>query len=359
MKPAFIQGIGIVAACGRGVDALHSSLRAGWRPPGSVAIPGGRELAVYALPPGTLDDKSLGRRVRRADRLSKIAVFAAADALADAQIPAELDRSRIGLIVASALGTHATTFQFLDEILTYGDAGVSPTVFSHSVQNAPAAYIASVLDLRGPVLTLTQVHFALHHALILAAGWLARRQCDHVLVGAMDELGTVMHAVSHSLLNPAADGKIKPFAFAENPAAVPGEGSAFLLLSATPGPGVYGTVSQIDVGSWVAPADSPDLHLLEADGMIPDESGYAIPARTGTWLAGYAPLFGSMTGGTAMQCVVAGLSLKEQTLFASPVPESTLELPVCREAIAGSVRSVQLTRLNCSGAAGRIHLTHH
>jgi len=137
--------------------------------------------------------------------------------------------------VASALGTHGTTFQFLDEILTYGDAGVSPTVFSHSVQNAPAAYIASTLQLRGPVLTLTQVHFAFHHALILAAGWLAGGRCDHVLVGNMDELGAVMHYVCRSLLASPEDGKIRPFAFSATPVSIPGEGSAFLLLSSPRG----------------------------------------------------------------------------------------------------------------------------
>ena len=99
MKPASIQGIGIVAACGRGIDALRAGLHCGWKPPVSVPVRGGAELPVYALPPGTLDDKSLGRRVRRADRLSKIAVFAASDALANAELPAAPDRSRIGLIV--------------------------------------------------------------------------------------------------------------------------------------------------------------------------------------------------------------------------------------------------------------------
>lgn len=90
--------------------------------------------------------------------------------------------------------------------------------------------------------------------------------------------------------------------------------------------------------------------------MIPDESGYAIPAGTGLRLAGYAPLFGSMTGGSAIGCAVAALSLKEQTRFASPVPDSAPELSICRETEAGLVQSILLTRLNCTGATARIHL---
>jgi 3-oxoacyl-[acyl-carrier-protein] synthase II len=357
MKPVAIKGLGIVSACGRGVDALRTALNAGWQPSVSVALLGGKNLHVHPLPPGTLDDKSLGRKVRRADRLAKTAVFAAADALADARLSPDADRSRIGLIVTSALGTHVTTFQFLDEILTYGDGGVSPTVFSHSVQNAPAAYIASTLDLRGPVLTLTQVHFAFHQALLLATGWLANGCCDHVLVGGMDELGTVMRHVCRSLLTSADDGKIRPFMFSTNPGSVPGEGSAFLLLSAADGVGGHAILQNVSIGKWSAPAQSPDLHILEADGMIPDESAYAAAARSGKQLAAYSPLFGSMTGGTALQCVVAALTLKEQTRFASPVTDSALDFPICRETGACPTDTIQLTRLNCAGAAGCIQLS--
>jgi 3-oxoacyl-[acyl-carrier-protein] synthase II len=356
MKSASIQGIGIVSACGRGTDSLRAALGSGWRPPALAAVSGGRELPVYPVPAGALDDKSLGRKVRRADRLAKLAVFAAADALAEARLPETLDRSRLGLIVSSALGTHGTTFQFLDEILTYGDAGVSPTVFSHSVQNAPAAYIASALDLRGPALTLTQMPFAFHHGLLLAAGWLASGRCDQVLVGSMEELGAVMNHVCRSMLVPATDGRIKPFAFAARPESIPGEGSAFLLLSAATRPGAYGVVRGVEVGEWVPPEQPPDLHILEADGMIADESAYVIPARTGSELAGYAPLFGSLPGGGALQVAVAALMLRDQIRFASPVPDGAKELPVRRESAHGPVESVGITRLSCAGAAGRIWL---
>ena len=318
-------------------------------------MPDGSALAVHALPPGTLDDKSLGRKVRRADRLSKMTVFAAADALLDAAIPSDINRGRIGLIVASAFATHATTFQFLDDILTYGDGEVSPTVFSHSVQNAPAAYIATSLELPGPVLTLTQVHFAFHHALILAEAWLAGGRCDYVLVGAMDELGAVMHTICHSILPKAQDDRITPFAFAPNPGTVPGEGSAFLVVSHASA-ARYGSVRRVDIARRLEPWSAPDVHLLEADGMLPDETGYSAFAQSGASLAAYAPLFGGMTGGSALHCTIAALMLKEQTVFASPVLDFAGALPVIREAGAAAVESVHLTRLDCTGRAGRIAL---
>jgi len=353
---AFLNGLGIVAATGRGLDSLRSALQTGWCPPVTIPLPDGRDLPVYPIPPGVLEDKSFGRKVRRADRLAKMAVFSAADALRDAGLPPGIDRRRIGLVVASALGSHATTFEFLDEILTYGDADVSPTVFSHSVQNAAAAYVASILDIQGPVMTFTQVHFAFHHAILLARQWLAAGQCDHVLVGGADELGGVMRFICRSILRSPADGKLLPFGFAKDPVAIPGEGSAFFFLSATPQPGTYACVEAISAGPWVSPVIPPGLHILEADGTLADESGYAVPATSGARLAAYAPLFGSMPGGTPLQMAAAALMLKDQICFATPLA-GDVNLPLCRATTPLPLASVHLTRLHCNGAAGRIQLT--
>jgi len=351
----FLNGIGLVAPTGRGIDSLASALESGWRPPLPLAIPGAAHLPAYILPPDVFADKSLGRKVRRSDRLSKMAVFAAADALTDAQLPATLDRRRIGLVVSTAFGSHATTFQFLDEILTYGDPGVSPTVFSHSVQNAPAAYIASTLDLQGPALTLTQVHFGFHSALLIARHWLASGRCDYVLAGGMDELGAVMNYISRSLLRTPADGKLRPFDFAKHPAAIPGEGSAFFLLSASPQPAPYARLGQITTTSRTHPIAPPTLHILEADGSLPDESAYSAPAAATAPLAAYSPLFGTMPGGTPLHAAAAALMLKRQVCFASPVADATT-LPVCSETTQKPLASILLTRLHCNGALGQIEL---
>lgn len=353
----FLNGLGIVATTGRGVDSLRSSLQSGWRPPATIPLPDGRDLPAYPIPHGALEDKSFGRKVRRADRLAKMAVFSAADALGDAQLPPGLDRRRLGLAVATAFGSHATTFEFLDEILTYGDADVSPTVFSHSVQNAAAAYVASVLDIQGPVVTFTQVHFAFHHALLIACQWLASGQCDHVLVGGADELGNVMQFICRSILRMPADGRLRPFAFAKDPVAVPGEGCAFFLLSANPLREPYARLERIGAASH-GPHGPHALHLLEADGTLADESGYKILAASGGVLAAYAPLFGSMPCGTPLHLAAAALMLKEQVCFATPLAGAAPDnLSLCRATVPQSLAAVHLTRLHCNGTAWRIQLT--
>ncbi|MCF7848313.1 MAG: beta-ketoacyl synthase chain length factor, partial [Kiritimatiellales bacterium] len=117
-----------------------------------------------------------------------------------------------------------TTFAFLDDILDYGDAGVSPTVFSHSVHNAAVSYISRLLEIKGPTWTVTQFRNPFEEAVQLAQAWLNEDRCDYVLLGAADECGPVMEYICREKLPIATDGRIGPDAY------VPGEGAAFFLV---------------------------------------------------------------------------------------------------------------------------------
>lgn len=251
-----ICGLGVLSACGRGTVALKNALLSGARAP----------AAARAVPPEALDDKALFKGMRRADRLSKFAVMAAVDAWNDSAA-AGMDPSRVGIVLATALGPHVRTFEFLDGILDFGHAAASPTAFSHSVHNAAVSYIAGALQTHGPTLTVTDFHFAFHQALEIAQCWLDEGRCDGVLVGAAEELGEVMLHVCQRMI-PAAQG------------VVPGEGAAFLLLS-NQRESNYGTLS------------------LETD----------VPA--GAVVANHSALFGNMMTDSAFHCIAAALTLAD------------------------------------------------
>ena len=93
----------------------------------------------------------------------------------------------VSIIVSTQFGPHATTFKFLDNLIDYSDKHVSPLTFSHSVHNAAASYIASVLGIRGQSLTITSFQDPLKQALILADSWLSQKQAKRVLVCHIDE----------------------------------------------------------------------------------------------------------------------------------------------------------------------------
>ena len=364
-----IAGIGLVSTRGRGIAALEQALEQGWVPPTEVEVRGlatGR-LPVYAVPAEAMSDKTVLAKARRADRFTRMAVLAAADALQDSGLGATLDKSRLGILVATALGPHATTFSFLDGILDFGDAAVSPTAFSHSVHNAAASYIAMTLEARGPTLTVTHFHFAFHQAVLIAQSWLVEGRCDAVLVGAVDELGAVMQQVCGRMLRPAADGRIKPFACSAAPEAVPGEGSAFFMLTRERCGVAYARLeagckmqdagsSILDPGSCIQHPESW-IQLLDADGMAKDETAYRTLVQPGIPVAGYAPLFGSLMTGSALQAAVAALMVKRQKQFASPVLDNPHGLPICGQTGPASLSNLLCTRLDCGGKTMSLRLS--
>jgi 3-oxoacyl-[acyl-carrier-protein] synthase II len=356
-----IAGLGIICTRGRGPSALLQALATGWVAPATVAVRGaaGDRLNVYAVPPEALSDKTLLAQARRADRFSRMAVLAAADALGDSGLATCMDKARIGVILATALGPHATTFNFLDGILDFGEAAASPTAFSHSVHNAANSYIAMTLGLRGPTLTVTHFHFAFHQAALLAQAWLQEHRCDAVLVGVAEELGTVMEYASSRLLTPATDGRLKPFAFSNAPETVPGEGSVFFLLTPDTAGAAYG---QLDVALDRAPNVAEPrtaLHLLDTFAVTWDEIGYRNLVIPGLVAASYTPLFGSIMTGSAFHAAAAACMLKGQQRYACPVQDNPHQVPLCAETAAGSLREVLCTRLDCSGRRADLRLTPH
>jgi len=278
----YINGIGIVFNRGRGIDCFERALQEGWQAPSEVEIKGKKSFA-YQVDSQTMSDKTLLKKMRRADKLSRMAALAAADALDNSGI--ELTGKKTGIITATAFGAHVTTFDFLNDILDYGEANVSPTTFSNSVHNAAASYISSALDIQGPTLTVTQFFFSFHSALQLAQAWLNEKRCDYVLAGAVEQYGDVLGYIYDSKLTQASDGRIRPFNF--TPAYhVPGEGSVFFLLSKENSENAYCKVEDITIrhsrerenpALQQAQGDNivqADLNIIDTDGMLSDESVY-------------------------------------------------------------------------------------
>jgi len=348
---ARMTGMGIVCCRSRGLNAFEQALRAGWVPPTFSEVPGiDRPVPAYTVPPEALKDKTVLGPMRRADRLSKMAVLAATDAWRDAGMD-RADSSEVGLVVASGLGPHVRTFEFLDGILDFGDDSASPTVFSHSVHNAAASYITTSLQILGPVLTVTDFDFAFQQALTAALCWLEEGRCARVLVGAAEELGQVMLHVCARMVDLPPDGRPKPFEFSDSPSTVPGEGAVFFVLSAEESGEDYAAVS---IGS--PPARDADLWIMDAQGLSGTEEGYRELAPAGASLANYSPLTGGMMSGTAFQCAAAALSLRNGMRYASPVPENPHGLNVCRETKPAELEKISCLKLGASGEAAQIDL---
>jgi len=179
LPPASILGVGAVTPLGRDLQTIARKLA---EPPTPVAS--------HSVDESLLSDAAINRRMRRADRFSRMAAIAACDAWK--QAPQEVPLERVGLIIASGLGPYNRTFRFLDGILEGGDANASPTDFSHSVHGAAAAYITELLELRGPCMTVTDFENGFEQSVQLAQCWLADGTCSRVIVGAVEDLGDLL-----------------------------------------------------------------------------------------------------------------------------------------------------------------------
>ncbi len=345
--------MGIVFARGRGVDSLDKALHEGWQAPAEVEIKGRKSFA-YRVDQQAISDRTLLKNMRRADKLSKMAVVAASEALANSRIE-DLNRKRVGIITATALGAHVTTFDFLDDILEYGDAGVSPTTFSNSVHNAAASYISSALGIEGPTLTVTQFFFAFHSALQLAQVWLNEGRCDYVLAGAVEQYGDVLAYIHDTKLTPAPDGRIRPFNF--KPAyQVPGEGSVFFLLSNKKQDNSFCEVHTVSVNADEIDLPQADLYIIDADGLLAYESIYKDCLSSAIPVASYSPLFGSMLSGSAFNCAAGALMLRNQKIYASPVTDNFNGLNIASETSPCCIELIRCIRYNCLDEKAVVYL---
>ncbi len=130
--------------------------------------------------------------LRRADRFTTLAA-AAVKAPAGQAFPATLPPST-GLITVSAFGPHKTVFATLDDILDYPEDMILPVRFSHSVHNAAAAYLGTILAITGPTFAVTGFEAPLFAALELAQTLLHAAACPLVLLIGIEERGSLTQA---------------------------------------------------------------------------------------------------------------------------------------------------------------------
>lgn len=240
---AGVYGIGVLGGFGRSLGELAQAPATG----GAPALDG---LAGRVAPAAL-------RRMDAFTRMGLLAALSCRDDAAARGVPvAELAGTRAGLVLATGYGPMRTTFDYLDSVLDDGEPGASPTAFSLSVQNMPAAVLCLNLGLAGPCATLCQAGDPVPPALLTAQAWLAEGRTDAVFLVAADE-STPMLAYGLDRLRAEArdlssrpgqgdgavvlllqrgDGAGRPYARLENGA---GETAAFLERGAgEPCPGL-------------------------------------------------------------------------------------------------------------------------
>jgi 3-oxoacyl-[acyl-carrier-protein] synthase II len=296
-----IVGMGLVSPLGNGVESAWHRLMAGESAIGALSLDG---LPVLPAASAEFDVSPYLNRLQQVgtERVSQMALVAARQALADAEVGAWPDAERVGLYVGTGMGGATSVDQGYAAM--HAGGRVPPLTVPAGMVNGAAAVIAIHAGIRGPVLTYAVACASSAVAIAEAAHALRRGDVDVALAGGAEALlvrgaVTAWHALRALAPADAADvaDSCRPFA-ADRNGLVLGEGSAFLVLrreadlvheQRVPQAWLAGSAMRCDAVHLTNPDVRGQVATLRAavagSGLAPRDIGYCNAHGTGT-LAG-------------------------------------------------------------------------
>ena len=234
-----VTGMGVEAPLGHSIDELFSNLAAGRSGVRVLPISLGQGSHVAIGAPAEFDgrDHFPANRLRMLDRVSQLALTAAARSIADAKVDfASERRERCGVFVGTGMGGAQTTDEGYHTLYAEGSDRIKPYTVLASMTNAAAAWIGIDYALEGPNLTYSTACSSSAVAIGEAACRIRSGEVDLMLAGGAEAPLTcgVLHAWDAMRTLAARDPKdpaasCRPFSRTRS-GLVLGEGAAFLVL---------------------------------------------------------------------------------------------------------------------------------
>jgi 3-oxoacyl-(acyl-carrier-protein) synthase len=217
-RAVVVTGLGTLGACGCGAGALQRALAAGVARTTEVDRaaglhrPGGVRRAALATGLCLGEWLSPGE-ARRMSPPSKFAVVAARMALRCAGLAPDDagGEDATAVVVATAFGPASFSLSLLRQVFSEGPQAASPYLFTESVANAPAAQIAIATRARGASVTVCQREAGPLLALGQGAAAVAAGRARRALVGAVEEMIPLLHALLDRFGALARDEVARPF----------------------------------------------------------------------------------------------------------------------------------------------------
>ncbi len=134
-------------------------------------------------------------RLARMDRLCALGLVACDGALVDARVSpgdATWRSERVGIVLGTAYGCHATNEAYYRGFLAHGVEGASPRLFAYTLPSSPVGEITIHHRILGPASTTIGGQVAALDALAEALRHLDAGRADRMLVGAADVAGAML-----------------------------------------------------------------------------------------------------------------------------------------------------------------------
>lgn len=259
-RPIVVTGLGTVGPFGRGPASLGEALASGAPPLAEVDRSAGYHLPDGArraclVPPSALAELLSPGEARRMSPPSKLAVAAARLALRCAGLadstesPESPANAATAVVVSTAFGPSSYSEALLKQILLEGPDSTSPSLFTESVANAPAAQIAIAARARGPSLTLCQREAGPLLAVGRGAAEVASGRSPRALAGAVEEMTPLLHALLDRFGALSREDVARPFDRRRS-GFLAGEGATILVLEDEEGARARGARVMARVLGW-------------------------------------------------------------------------------------------------------------
>jgi 3-oxoacyl-[acyl-carrier-protein] synthase II len=235
-----VTGMGVVCPLGGAVEAVWASVMAGRSAIASRTFTNAATGTSLTVPAAGIPDAAL-RPVPKSDlawsdRFGRLALMAAADAIADAGLQFEReDRSRIGVSSGTCMGGITETEVGFNAIYLRHRPKVHPFTVLRTMYNAPTALVAAAHKLTGPALAYSTTCSSSSVAIGEAARQIRHGYADVMVAGGAESLLTYSAIncwYSAQLLAPLHDDpaqSCRPFDATRN-GTVLGEGAAYVVL---------------------------------------------------------------------------------------------------------------------------------
>jgi 3-oxoacyl-[acyl-carrier-protein] synthase II len=200
---------------------------------------------------------------------------AAGQAIDDAGLKAyaELDPSRVGVLVGAGIGGVTTLLDQHKALLAKGPRGISPFFVPAIISSVPGAWVAMKHGFKGPNFSVTSACATGNHAIGEAAGMIRRGAADVVVCGSAEasivtmSIGGFNAMRALSTANDDPPGACRPFDM-NRCGFVMGEGAGILILESQEHAHRRGARIYAEMAGYGATSDA--YHLVAPD---PDGNG--------------------------------------------------------------------------------------
>lgn len=234
-----VTGLGVVSPLGNDVATFAAALEAGRSGIRRLDVAFADRLATRIGAPVTLDGSAhfAPQQLRMLDRVSQLALAAAAQAVADAALQLDdAERARAGVSMGTGMGGGQTSDESYRALYAENASRLPPFSVLMAMANAPAAWIAIEYALSGPSLTYSTACSSSSVAIGEAYKRIRDGECDVMLAGGSEaplNFGTIKAWEALRTLateDPRdASASCKPFS-RNRSGLVLGEGAAVLVL---------------------------------------------------------------------------------------------------------------------------------